>query len=272
MGMRTSEPGTRPSSLGGELLLLARYRELLFRLISKDLKVKYRGSYLGYLWSLLNPLSLILVYSIVLRFIMRTPIENYPLMVITGVIPWVFFSGTLIASTDSVVKNDNLVKKIYFPREILPISTVLFNLIQFALALVVFLPAIVFFLGGLPPTLALLPGIVLLHTLFTLGLALFVSAITTFYKDVRYLTEVCMMVVFWATPIVYPQSLIPASFAPFYRLNPLASFFFSYQDVVYNQKVPGLDHIAEMVFWTALSLLVGLLVFRRLSHRFAEEL
>ena len=251
---------------------ILRYRELLRGLIAKDLKVKYRGSYLGFFWSLLNPLSLIVVYSVVLRYIMDVR-EIQPLMVITGIIPWVFFANTITGSTESIISNGNLVKKIFFPREILPLSTVSFHFIQFLLACLVFLPAVVFFQGRLPATLIFFPLIVLLHWLFTLGAALFLSAVTTFYKDVRYLTEVAMMMVFWATPVLYHYRMVAEKgLIPYFRLNPLSAFFFSYQNVAYFGTPPLLEHWLAMIAWTAVALLVGLTVFRRTQRHFAEEL
>ncbi len=248
---------------------LLRFRSLLRNLIAKDLKVKYRGSYLGLMWSLLNPLTLILVYSIVLQYVFRAPIENLPLLVITGVIPWIFFSTTTISSTDSIITNAGLVKRISFPREILPLSTVFFNLIQHLLALAVFFPAILYFKRSLPWTITLLPLVLALLVLFVLGVALLLSAVTTFYKDVRYLTEVSMMVVFWCTPVVYEHNRLPEWFL---WLNPLGSFFASYQNIVYFERVPQVDHIIGMVGWAVGLFLIGNLTFRRTQRRFAEEL
>ncbi len=248
------------------------YRELVRCLIAKDLKVKYRGSYLGFLWSLLHPLSLILVYSLVLKYVMDARgIE--PLLVITGVIPWVFFANTLTGSTESILSNSNLVKKINFPREILPISTVLFHFAQFLLALLVFIPAVIVLKGGVPATLFFFPVVAALHWLFTLGAALLLSAVTTFYKDVRYLTEVSMMLVFWITPVLYHYGIVAEKgLLSLFRLNPLSPFFFSYQNAVFFERPPLLEHWLTMLAWTGLSLVLGVAIFRRTRDSFAEEL
>lgn len=261
------------SSLIQEWRDLLGYRELLRSLIAKDLKVKYRGSYLGFFWSLLNPLSLIVVYSLVLRVIMNVR-EIEPLLVIAGVIPWVFFANTVTNSTESIIGNANLIKKIFFPREILPLSTVLFHFIQFLLAFVVFLPAVAFFKGGrLPWTLAFYPLILILNWIFTAGAALFLSAATTYYKDIRYLTEVAIMMVFWATPILYSYPMVASKdLAWLFWFNPLSAFFFSYQNVVYFEQPPLAAHVAAMFLWSAFMLALGVAVFRKCRDGFAEEL
>ncbi|HSR53961.1 MAG TPA: ABC transporter permease [Acidobacteriota bacterium] len=255
-----------------DTLVLFRYRELLQRLIAKDLKVKYRGSYLGFFWSLLNPLSLVVVYSVVLRYVMGVR-EISPLLVVTGIIPWVFFANTLNSSTESIIINSNLVKKIFFPREILPVSTVAFNFIQFCMAVVVFVPAVYVLRGDLPWTLVFYPLIVVLHWVFALGAAFLLSAVTTFYKDVRYLTEVAMMMVFWVTPVLYHYDMVAEKgLAVYFWLNPFSSYFFAYQSAVYFAEVPRAEHWLAMALWSTLVLLVGITVFRRSRSKFVEEL
>ncbi|HSR69132.1 MAG TPA: ABC transporter permease [Acidobacteriota bacterium] len=255
-----------------DTLVLFRYRELLQRLIAKDLKVKYRGSYLGFLWSLLNPLSLVVVYSLVLRYVMGVR-EISPLLVVTGIIPWVFFANTVNSSTESIISNANLVKKIFFPREILPVSTVAFNFIQFIMAVVVFIPAVYVLRGDLPWTLVFYPMIVALQWIFVLGAALFLSAVTTFYKDVRYLTEVTMMIVFWITPVLYHYQMVAdKGLAVYFWINPLSSYFFAYQSSVYFAEIPRWEHWLAMGGWSLAALVVGIYTFRRTRAKFVEEL
>lgn len=256
-----------------EVLKAFQYRELVRNLVAKDLKVKYRGSFLGLLWSLLNPLAMIIVYSVAFRYILRIAIENYPLFLITGIIPWNFFSGSVIASTESVIGNANLIKKVRFPLEILPISTILFNFVQLLLALVVFFPAIfLLFAPEVSPLMLLYFPVLMLHLLFTLGVALFLSSVTTRYRDVRHLTEVAVMVLFWLTPIIYSVSMVPARLQPLIKLNPLTAFITAYQDVIYWGQLPGVDMVVSMVLWTGVALGLGYAVFRRRQFYFGEEL
>lgn len=247
------------------------YRALVKNLVLKDLKLKYRDSVLGFVWSLVNPLVTLGVFTLAFRYIMRVQMENFPYFLMVGMLPWNFFAGSLMASTGAVIGNANLIKKVYFPREILPIATVLFGLAQLVLALVVFLPALMFFSGArVNWTMALFFPVLAMHLLFTIGLAFLLSAVTTAFRDVAHLTEVALMLLFWLTPIVYPASMAPAPVQAFFKSSPLAAFALAYQDVLFWGRVPE-----PLVFWTILgwtmgALFVGHAVFRGYSPTFAE--
>ncbi len=248
------------------------YRELLKNLILKDLKIRYGGSLLGLAWSLLNPLAMIVVYSIVFKYIFRIELENYTVFLITGLLPWSFFSSSVGASTVAVISDANLVKKIRFPREILPLATVQFNLVQFLMALVVFFPALIFLQAELGWTLLAYPAVLALHAGFTLGVALLLSAVTVFYQDIKHLTEVGLMILFWVTPIVYDLSMVPERVRWLFKLNPLAVYITGYQDIIYYGRWPTWDTWVLGTFWVAASVALGSWVFRRYDPRFAEEL
>jgi len=251
---------------------LIRYRELVRNLVAKDLKVKYRGSVLGLLWSLLNPLAMIVVYSLAFQYILRIPLKNYPLFLITGIIPWNFFSGAVIASSEAIIGNANLLKKVKFPLEILPFATILFNFIQLLFALLVFFPAVFWFKTEVTPLILLYLPVLGLQFLFTLGVAFFLSSITTRYRDVRHLTEVALMVLFWLTPIIYSISMVPGKLQLLIKVNPLAAFITVYQDIIYWGRLPRPETFISMVLWTCLSLGVGYSLFRRRQRVFVEEL
>lgn len=248
------------------------YRELLKNLIVKELKLKYRGSFLGFFWSLLNPLVMIIVYSIAFKYILRIQLENYTVFLITGLLPWIFFSAATMASTEAVLSNGNLVKKIRFPREILPLATVLFNFIQFLLALAVFFPALIFLNAKFTLALTAYPAILLLHLAFTIGVALLLSALTVFYQDVKHLTEVGLMILFWMTPILYYISMVPERVRWLFQLNPMTSYITAYQDIIYWGRWPAWEAWLLGAFWAAAALGLGAWVFRRFNPRFAEEL
>ena len=178
------------------------YRELLRNLVIKDLKIKYRDSAIGFLWSLINPLLLILVYSFVFSHILRVDIANFSYFLLVGILPWTFFAQSLMMSTGSIIDNGGLIRKVAMPMEIFPVATVLFNLAQFGLAFLVFLPMTIFFfdvrIGWV--SLWFLP-LLLLHLLFTVGLSFLVATATVFYRDVRHLMETLLMLLFWLTPL-----------------------------------------------------------------------
>ncbi len=248
------------------------YRELLKNLILKDLKIRYGGSLLGLAWSLLNPLAMIVVYSIVFKYIFRIGLENYTVFLITGLLPWSFFGSSVSASTGAVIADTNLVKKIRFPREILPLATVQFNLVQFLMALAVFFPALIFFQAELGWTLLAFPAVLALHVGFTLGVALLLSAVSVFYQDIKHLTEVVLMILFWATPVVYPLSMVPERVRWLFKLNPLTVYLTGYQDIIFFGRWPPWDTWVLGTLWVAASVALGSWVFRRYDPRFAEEL
>jgi lipopolysaccharide transport system permease protein len=250
-----------------------RYRALVKNLVLKDLKLKYRGSVLGVAWSLLHPLLLLGVYTLAFRYIVRIQMESYAFFLLAGLLPWTFFAGSLQGSTASIVGNANLLRKVYFPREILPVATVLFCFAQLLLALAVFLPALLLFSGTAvsPIALACFPAVLVLHLLFTVGLAFVLAATTTYFRDVSHLTEVGLVLLFWLTPVIYPVSMVPAPLAPFFAVSPLAAFAAAYQDVLFWGRPPALGTGLTILGSAALAFAGGHAFFRRLSPGFAEE-
>lgn len=256
----------------GLLRDLLAYRGLILNLVLKDLKLKYRDSLLGVAWSLLNPLLTLLVYSFAFHTILRVQMQNYAAFLMASLLPWSFFSTALLASTGSIVQNAHLIRKVYFPRETLPIATVLFGLAQLLLALAVFLPVLLW-TSDLPLrwTVLLVAPLLLLHVAFTVGVAFALSALTVAFRDVAHLTEVALLLLFWVTPIIYPVAMAPATMQLFFKASPLAAFAIAYQDVLFWQRAPEPIVLATLLASPLLALAVGLAVFRRLSPGFAEQ-
>jgi ABC-2 type transport system permease protein len=257
------------SSVVAELL---RYSPLVKNLVFKDLKLKYRDSVLGVVWSLLNPLLMVGAYTFAFKFILRVQTENYAYFLLVGLLPWNFFSSSLIASTQAIAGNGHLIRKVYFPREVLPIATVLFTFSQLLLALAVFLPALLLVSGvRLHWTAVLFLPLLLVHLLFTLGLAFVLATCTVFFRDVAHLTEVAVVLLFWLTPIIYPVSMAPPTLQLFFKLSPPAAFAIAYQDILFWGRVPEELVLSTLLAWTVAALLGGHAVFRRYSPAFAEE-
>ena len=256
----------------GEAKSFLRYRALVRNLVAKDLKVKYRESLLGLLWSLLHPALMLFVYTFAFKVVLRVQRENYTYFIVAGLLPWTFFSGALLASTQSIVGNAALIRRIYFPRELLPIASVLFCFTQLLLAFTVFIPAGLL-ASGLRPSWAmtLTVPLLLLHLIFTTGIAFALSSITVHFRDVAHLTEVFLPLVFWVTPILYPVEMVPESLRRWISLNPTALFAIAYQDVLLRARLPEWSLLAAMIGWTISTVWLGHLVFRRLSPRMAEE-
>jgi lipopolysaccharide transport system permease protein len=248
-----------------------KYRSLVKNLVLKDLKLKYRGSVLGVFWSLLKPLFLIIVYTLAFKYVVRIKMENYAFFLFIGLLPWNFFQGAVMASTGSIIDNANLIKKVLFPRVVLPVSTVLFNLSQFLLALAVFLP--LFFVIGnisLNWVLLLFFPLIALHLLFILGISFFLSALTSSFRDIVHLADVGLVLIFWVTPVIYPITMVPAKFQYLMKLNPLAAFAIAYQEIVFWGRIPDLLITASIFGWTLSFCLLGFFIFKWYDPFFAE--
>lgn len=261
---------------------LWQYRELIRNLVVRDLKVRYKNSVLGVAWSWVNPLLMMGVYTVVFTVMAgRSDLANYPVFVLCALLAWNFFSNSVSQATDSIVSSAALVKKVYFPREILPLSIVLGNLVNFLIALpLFFLLALVM---GNPITwwVLLLPLTVLVQIGFTLGMSLVVATLNVFYRDTHQIMGVFLLAWFFLTPIFYPVTTIPEEHTLLgvtvnpqvwlLRLNPMASIVASYQDILYWGTPTGWDFLLRTALISVLILVVGYLVFLRYSARFGEE-
>ena len=267
---------------------LLSYRELLINLVIRDLKLRYKNSVLGFMWSLVNPLLMMLVLTMVFSFMMpNTEIRLFPVFALCAILPWNFFTTALSQSVDSIVGNAHLIKKVYFPREVLPISIVTSNLVNFLLALLVLF--LMLFASGIGVTkwVVFLPLVILSQFLFTLGLAFILSMLNVFYRDTGIIMNVVLMAWFFLTPIVYPIDILPASRQLFgmtlpirrlmYILNPMASIVASYRTILYGSTAgappgpPALDFFSRTVVTSVVFLIVGYLAFVRRSDVFGEE-
>lgn len=196
-----------------EIKELLRFKDLLKQLVIRDLKVRYKNSVLGFFWSLLNPLVQVATITIVVKYIMRLDIANYSAYLLVGYLPWVFFQMALLDSSQVILMHRDLIRKVYFPRELLPLSAVIANLIHFILALVVFFVYLLvyrIFLHGAPimASVAWLPILILLQTLLLTGLTFVVSCMNVFFEDTKYLLTVLLNVLFYLTPVMYVSELV----------------------------------------------------------------
>lgn len=265
----TPNPIFEPSDQMSSLL---KYRELLKNLVLKDLKVKYRDSVLGFLWSLANPLLLILVYSFVFGHMLRGGPPNFAYFLMVGILPWNFFAQSLMMSTGSILDNGNLIRKVALPLEVFPVATVLFNLAQYLLALIVFFPmAFLFFKVPFAWSWINFLPLLVLQIIFTLGLCFILSTATVFYRDVRHFTEILLMLLFWLTPIVYDIQAVPPSLRTVLYMNPLSCFILAYQDALYHNIFSSPERFLSVVLLSFLSFVLGYFLFVIFKVRFPEE-
>lgn len=234
------------------------YRELIINLAIKDFKVRYKSATLGFLWMLLNPVLQMIVLSVVFSLIVR--FENlgapYPLFLLCGLIPWNFLSMSISAGAHSLVEESNLVNKVYFPREIIPISTVLGHFINFITALVIFLPFPLFICKSFSWSLLFLPVPILLLLMFTLSLTALAANLDVFYRDTRYIVDAVVLVWFYATPIFYPIDVIysvspslAGKLGPLFMMNPMMGYIEMFRSILLHGQFPQFMHLLLAVGW-----------------------
>lgn len=251
---------------------LAAYGHLLRNLVLKDLKLKYRGSVLGFVWSLGNPLLMIAVYTVAFTYILRLQTPGFVFYLMLGILAWTYFANATAMAAGSITDNGGLVRAVWFPRAILPMASVLFNLAQYVLTAIVFLPVLMILYGVRPdaPMLAF-PIVVALQTVFTIGVALAVAVGTAYFRDVRHLIEVALPVLFWLTPIVYETSQAPERIRRVLALMPMAPYVGAYHDLFYYRRWPAPETWAAAALYALLSLGLGLMLIARVQDRLTER-
>jgi len=261
-----------------ELRNLYRYRQLIATLTARDLKARYRGSILGYFWSLANPLLLLTVYTIVFTVLLPTnAIEPYPLFLFAGILPWTFFAAATLESTAAISANAGLIKKVMFPAEALPLVVVLSHLVHFALALPVLVVATLgFALHGdivMRPTMLLAIPLMVVQTLFVAGIAMTVSSAAVLFRDLRDIITNLLTLGFFLTPILYTIERFESRWLrALLRLNPMTPFVVSYQDVFFFGRLPSLSDVFLMLAFALASVALGMTVFGRLRDTLAEAI
>ena len=248
------------------------YRELLKTNIKKEIRGKYKGSWLGVLWTFLNPLLMLAVYAFVFPYILRVNVDNYTIFMIVALIPWNFFTTAIQSGTGSVVANGNILKKVYFPREIIPISITTSQLVNFLITCIIMAVFIIFSGVGFSAHALLFPLLVLIQYILILGLTFILSALTVFVRDIDHFVSVILMLGFYATPIVYQGEMLPKKFQIFLKLNPMAQLVEAYRSILYYHRLPDMTMLVVWGLGSVALLVVGYLIFKKLEKSFVEEL
>jgi lipopolysaccharide transport system permease protein len=254
---------------------LPKYRGLIQSLVARELKARYRGSALGFFWSFINPLLLLLVYTFVFSYVMPPPknLPNYALFLFCGILPWTWFSSSLIESSNVLIAGGNLIKKVMFPAEILPIVTVLSNMVHFLLGLPILVAFLIYFKAPLQfSELIWFPVVVVVQLILTLAFALILSALTVHFRDIKDILANVMTLWFFVTPIIYSWQNPPAQIRRYLDLNPFSHLAISYQEILYFEGPFGhwkwlLALGVASVMW----FFFGYFLFDRLRDSFAEE-
>lgn len=244
---------------------------MLWSLILSELRTRYKGSVLGFLWTFLNPLLMLIVYSVVFSTVMRIRMNNYSVFLFIGLLAWNLFAATVQSASGVIVRQSSLVNKIYFPREILPLAVAGGSILNYIFSLVILIPYLI--IKGYDINIAWIyvPIALLFLALVSCGFALAASAITVYFRDMEHIIGILVQLWFYLTPIVYSLNMIPAPFRQLFKLNPVADTILALQSVFYYRTSP---HWKLFVYGGILSALIcalGWYLFSRLSRRFAEE-
>jgi lipopolysaccharide transport system permease protein len=255
---------------------LLRHRALVQSLVARELKARYRGSVLGVLWSFINPLLLLLIYTFVFTQVMpgarSAGIEHFSLFMFCGILPWTWFASSMLESANSLIAGGNLIRKVLFPAEVLPIVTVFAGLVHFCLGLPILAAFFLYYRVPVSPSdLIWLPLIVFDQLMLTLGLALLVSVLTVHFRDLRDLLANLLTLGFFVTPIVYPLSQAPEWAQPFLKLNPFTHLMVSYQEVLLPGPFTGSLRLVVFAGVATLIFALGYFIFDRLRDTLAEE-
>jgi ABC-2 type transport system permease protein len=222
------------------------------------------------MWALAEPLGYMVIYFAVFSYIVRLDIPDYPVFLLCGLISWIYFSKALVYSTEAIIKDSRLVKKIYFPREVLPIACVLSRLVNFLISLALLLIFLLFFRDiniMLLPWLAL---VILMQTCLSIGLALILSSLNVYFQDVKLLIDFLALIWFYLSPVFYPISMVPPKFRQLYALNPMAGILSSYKDILYYKNIPVSVEFYISIFISVLILFLGMIIFKNLNRRIGE--
>jgi ABC-type polysaccharide/polyol phosphate export permease len=246
---------------------LLRYRDLVLVLVARELKVRYRRSAVGFLWTMLQPLLTMAVLHVVFSHVFRFDVDNYAVYALSGILFWNFFSQSIITSMNSLRSNAALVSKLPVPKAVFPIATVLAGTVNLVLAMVPLFGLLLWSGHDIGPAVLFLPVSIVLAALFALGAGLLLSPLSVFFVDVVEMVGVAMTLLLYLTPVFYPMAILPERFRFVVRFNPIRSVLEVFRDPIYYGKVPPLSHLAVTVVVVLAALLVGVAFFRRSASR-----
>jgi len=248
------------------------YREMLRNVVLRELRARYKGSVLGFLWTFVNPLLMLVIYSVVFSYILKTEIINYPMFIFVALLPWNYFVNSILQGTVSLVQNAGLIKKIYFPREVFPIAVVISNLVNYLLSLLIMIPALL--LTGVHIKLPAIsfPLILLVETFFVLAFALVLSVINIYFRDMEHLVGVIILALFYLTPVLYPLSLIPENIIWIFNLNPITPIIQAYRDIFFEGIWPDWAVLMKVGLFGLVLLVFSMRIFDRMQRDAAEHI
>lgn len=251
---------------------LYNYRQLLKSNVMKEIRGKYKGSFLGVLWSFINPLLSALVYAIVFPIILKSSEPNYVTFIIIGILPWTYFTTVIMQGTTTILMNAGIIKKVYFPREILPISINTSGVINFLISCLIIFLFLIFSGIGFSWYILFLPLIIFTQFILQQAIIFITSAVNVYIRDAEYILNFFISMLFYATPILYSASMFENSpLRWLIYLNPMATIINCYRDVLFYQSMPHIKSLLIVLLASCILLYIGLKIFKKLEKGFAEE-
>ncbi|SKA76643.1 ABC-2 type transport system permease protein [Caloramator quimbayensis] len=255
-----------------DIMELFKYKEMLKNLVRKDLRTRYKGSFLGFLWTFINPLLMLLVYSIVFPYLLRIQEKNYAMFLFVALIPWMFFSTSLQNGVNSIVWNNGLIKKIYFPRLILPIATATSGLMNCIYSMIVVIISLMIMDVSIKWYVIFLPLLLFIQYLLVLGFCIIFSCINVYFRDLEHILGIVLQAWYFLTPVLYRVDVLPKNLQFALKLNPMSALIISYRDVLYDGKFPNVMSLVYVFIFSIFLLIFSILIFNKLKIRFAEEI
>ena len=251
---------------------LYRYKELLWVWMMREISIRYKQSVLGALWAIIQPLSSMIIVSVIFGYFVKVPTDGapYPIFFYSALLPWTFFSTSITFAVPSLINNLNLVTKIYFPREIFPIASIGAAFLDFLVASILFLALIILYRLPFNFMYIWLPLLIIIQILFTLGISFFASSIIVFYRDIRFIVPIGLQLWMYLSPVVYPVSTVPSKFQTIYMLNPMASIIDSYRRIILHGQPPQWNYLALGGIITFIIVILGYLSFKKHEPSFAD--
>lgn len=248
------------------------YRELLKSNVKKEIRGRYKNSILGIMWSFLNPLLQLLVYAVIFGALLGGNDSTYHIYICVALIPWTYFTTTITQAAFTIIGNGDIIKKVYFPREILPISVVTSGAVNFVISTIIILAFVIFSGIGISKYILLYPFILIVQYILLLGISFIVSAITVYFRDLEHIIGIILMAAFYGTPIVYKLEQLPANLQILMKLNPMTHLINAYRAIFYYHQLPNMKMLGILLIASIGLTVVGYYIFKKLQKGFAEQL
>lgn len=247
-----------------------KYRMMIKSIVNKDLRTRYRGSLLGFLWTFINPLMQLTIYALVFPHLLRFQVENYAMFMFVCLVPWIYFNTAVVGSCSIITREASIVTKVYFPRIVLPISFTVSALVNMLLSYLVVIPMLLLFGISITWNILWLIPIFFVETLICLGLSMFFSAINVYFRDVEHILGVLLMGLYFFTPILYSLDIFGQNVLPYFQMNPLTSIMLAVRDAALYGKTPDILSLRYPFIFGVVCVAIGYVTFQSLQRKFAE--